>query len=90
VSFFSIISSSALYAEHLGGDATFSGVVIGIPTVASGLALIPMVKSDKGGYGRALHIACAGAILGHVLYGLAYHFQFLYLILIGRIVNGLA
>jgi hypothetical protein len=62
--------------------------VIGIPTVFSGLALLPLLKLDRGGYKIPLHFACGSALLGHVLYGLAYKANFLYLILIGRIVSG--
>jgi MFS family permease len=49
-----------------------------------------MTKYDGGGYIRPLHFTCATAILGHVLYGLAYRANWLYLILLGRMVNGLA
>lgn len=35
-----------------------------------------------------MHFACGSALLGNVLYALAYHTNFLYLILIGRIVSG--
>lgn len=48
ISFFIIVSSSNEYAEYLGGSSTFSGLVIGIPTVFGGLALVPMTKFDKG------------------------------------------
>jgi hypothetical protein len=48
MSFFIIVSSSNEYAKHLGGDSTFSGIVIGIPTVVSGLTLLPMMHYDKG------------------------------------------
>ncbi len=48
ISFFIIVSSSNEYAKYLGGDSTFSGIVIGIPTVFSGLALLPMMKFDHG------------------------------------------
>ncbi|KZT01892.1 MFS general substrate transporter [Laetiporus sulphureus 93-53] len=88
VSFFIVVSSSNEYAKHLGGTSTFSGLVIGIPTVFSGLALVPLAKLDGGGYKRPLHFACASALLGNVLYSLAYYANFLYLILIGRIVSG--
>ncbi|KAI0076672.1 MFS general substrate transporter [Panus rudis PR-1116 ss-1] len=88
ISFFIIVSSSNLYAEHLGGSATFSGLVIGIPTVFSGLSLLPLMKYDQGGYRRPLHFACGSALLGHILYALAYRANFLYLILLGRIVSG--
>ncbi|OCH89966.1 MFS general substrate transporter [Obba rivulosa] len=90
VSFFIVVSSSNQYAEHLGGTSTFSGLVIGIPTVFSGLALLPLMKLDQGGYKRPLHFACASALLGNILYSLAYCTNFLYLILIGRIVSGFA
>ncbi|KAF8075218.1 major facilitator superfamily domain-containing protein [Lyophyllum atratum] len=88
ISFFIIVSSSNEYALHLGGTSTFSGIVIGIPTVFSGLALLPLAKYDRGGYKIPLHISCAASLLGHILYALAYRFSFLYLILIGRIVSG--
>ncbi|TFY50364.1 hypothetical protein EVG20_g11562 [Dentipellis fragilis] len=90
VSFFIIVSSSSKYAEYLGGSATFSGLVIGIPVVFAGVALIPLMRLDKGAYSMPLHFACANAILGHIFYGLAYRAHFLYLIFIGRIVVGFA
>ncbi|TFY78368.1 hypothetical protein EWM64_g5644 [Hericium alpestre] len=90
ISFFIIVSSSSKYAEYLGGTAAFSGLVIGIPVVFAGIALVPLMKLDQGAYSRPLHFACATAILGHIFYGLAYRAHFLYLILIGRIVIGFA
>ncbi|KAJ4478185.1 major facilitator superfamily domain-containing protein [Lentinula aciculospora] len=89
ISFFIIVSSSNEYALHLGGTSTFSGVVIGIPTVFSGLTLIPLMKYDKGGYGLALNVSCAASISGMVLYGIAYKANWLYLILLGRITSGI-
>lgn len=53
--FFIIVSSGSKYAEHLGGSSTFSGLVIGIPTVMSGIALVPLVKLD-GGRGHTLFL----------------------------------
>ncbi|KAA1473092.1 MFS general substrate transporter [Dentipellis sp. KUC8613] len=90
VTFLIIVPSDNEYAAYLGGSATFSGLVIGIPAVFAGLALIPLNKIDRGAYKLPLHFSCATAILGNVLYGLAYRAHFLYLILIGRIVLGLA
>ena len=93
----------------MGGSSKFSGLVIGIPVVLSGIALIPLVRSDGGKLGHAhnyffqlksklaqgkykfaLHLTCATALLGSVLYALAYQAHFLYLILIGRIVMGVS
>jgi len=88
--FFIIVSSGSKYAEYLGGSSTFSGLVIGIPTVMSGMVLVPLVRSDGGKYKFALHLCCATALLGSVLYALAYQAHFLYLILIGRIVMGVS
>jgi uncharacterized membrane protein YkvI len=48
VSFFIVVSSSNKYAEYLGGNATFSGIIIGIPTAFAGLSLIPLTKYDRG------------------------------------------
>ncbi|KAI0764154.1 MFS general substrate transporter [Trametes elegans] len=90
LTFFIIVSSSNEYAQYLGGTSTFSGLVIGIPTVFSGLALLPLMRLDQGGYKRPLHFACGSACLGNILYGLAYRANWLYLILIGRIVTGFA
>ncbi|KAJ6582250.1 MFS general substrate transporter [Mycena capillaripes] len=89
-SFFVTVSSAAMYAEYLGGSALFSGLTIGIPTIFSGLALIPMTKYDQGRYSRALKIAYLALILGNILHAVAYKAKFLYLILIGRIVSGVA
>ncbi|TDL23365.1 MFS general substrate transporter [Rickenella mellea] len=88
ITLFIIVSSSSAYAKHLGGSSTFSGLVIGVPLSISGVALIPLMKYDQGKYGRPLHVCCGFMVLGHVLYGLAYHANFLYLILLGRMVQG--
>ncbi|KAI6112464.1 major facilitator superfamily domain-containing protein [Pisolithus croceorrhizus] len=90
ISFFIIVPSSNEYAEYLGGSSTFSGLVIGIPTVFGGLALVPMTKFDKGRYAMPLHVGCLAAILGHIAYAGAYRLHFLYLILIGRCLNGIS
>ena len=47
-SFFVIISSASVYAERLGGSAAFSGLIMGIPTAFSGIALIFITRSDGG------------------------------------------
>ncbi|KAG0698452.1 major facilitator superfamily domain-containing protein [Suillus ampliporus] len=90
VSFFIVVSSSNKYAEYLGGNATFSGVVIGIPTAFAGLSLIPLTQYDKGMYKMPLHVSCCFSILGHIAYALAFPANFLYLILIGRCLTGIA
>ncbi|KAF8149959.1 major facilitator superfamily domain-containing protein [Crassisporium funariophilum] len=87
-SFFIVVSSASAYAEFLGGSATFSGLTIGIPTVFSGIALIFITRVDGGQYTQPLNLAYFSMILGSVLYALAYRANFLYLILIGRIVSG--
>ncbi|KAF9075722.1 major facilitator superfamily domain-containing protein [Rhodocollybia butyracea] len=89
ISFFIIVSSANEYALHLGGTSTFTGLVLGIPTVFSGLTLIPLMKVDKGGYGRPLNVCCAASICGLILYASAYKANWLYLILLGRITSGI-
>ncbi|TFK68915.1 MFS general substrate transporter [Pluteus cervinus] len=88
VTFFIIVSSASAYADHLRGSATFSGLTIGIPTVFAGLALIPMVRNDQGCYSKALKASYVSMIIGNILYALAYRANWLYLILIGRIIAG--
>ncbi|KAH7915683.1 major facilitator superfamily domain-containing protein [Hygrophoropsis aurantiaca] len=92
LSFFIIVSSSNKYAEYLGGDATFSGIVIGIPTVFSMLTLIPLTRFTQllGKYTRPLHLSCGAGIIGNVLYAIAYRTNCLYLILVGRCVLGIS
>ncbi|KAJ6605317.1 major facilitator superfamily domain-containing protein [Mycena vulgaris] len=87
--FFVTVSSASAYAEYLGGSALFSGLTIGIPTVFSGLMLIPLTKYDEGRYTRPLNIAYVSLIIGNILHAVAYRAKFLYLILLGRIVSGL-
>ncbi|KAJ7648656.1 major facilitator superfamily domain-containing protein [Mycena polygramma] len=89
-SFFVTVSSAAMYAEYLGGSALFSGLTIGIPTVFSGLALIPLTRYDEGRYSRPLKLAYFALIIGNILHAVAYQANFLYLILLGRIVSGVA
>lgn len=48
VSMFIVVSSASKYAEHLGGTATFAGLVIGIPVVFAGIALLPLMTVDRG------------------------------------------
>ncbi|KAF7303575.1 hypothetical protein MIND_00586800 [Mycena indigotica] len=88
--FFVTVSSAASYAEYLGGTAVFSGLTIGIPTVFSGMALIPMTRFDEGRYTRPLLLAFIALFLGNIFHAVAYPTHFLYFILIGRIVSGVA
>ncbi|KAJ7486658.1 membrane transporter [Mycena latifolia] len=83
------VSSASAYAAYLGGSTVFAGLTIGIPNVFSGLVLIPVTKIDQGRYTRPLRIACASLILGNILHAVAYRANFLYLILIGRLVSGI-
>ncbi|KAF8621395.1 hypothetical protein AX15_007848 [Amanita polypyramis BW_CC] len=88
LSFFIIIPSSNDYAQYLGGNSVLSGLTIGIPTAVSALVLFPLTQYDGGTYGLPLHLSCAACILGHIIYSLAFRARYLYLLLIGRIVNG--
>src|SRR5882757_4666483 len=45
---------------------------------------------NSGMYKMPLHVSCCFAILGNISYALAYRVNFLYLILIGRCLNGVA
>lgn len=88
--FFIIVSTASIYAEFLGGTATFSGLVIGIPTVFAGLSLLVTTRFDKGRYNACFQLAYGCTILGNIIYALAYRAHFLYMILIGRMVTGIS
>ncbi|KAJ7161064.1 hypothetical protein C8R46DRAFT_1164650 [Mycena filopes] len=53
-----------LFVKRSGGSAVFAGLTIGIPTVFSGLALIPLARYDQA---------------GSILHAVAYKARFLYL-----------
>ncbi|KAI1788595.1 MFS general substrate transporter [Ganoderma leucocontextum] len=86
--FFIVVSSSNEYAAYLGGTSTFSGLTIGIPTGVGFLTLLPLTMIDKTLYTRPLHLMCGSMLVGNILYGLAYYANWLYLILLGRMVCG--
>ncbi|KAF8991312.1 major facilitator superfamily domain-containing protein [Cyathus striatus] len=90
LSFFIVVPSASLYVEYLGGTSTFSGLIIGIPTVFSGIALLVVKRFDGGQYRRPFVIAYIAALIGNVIYALAYTFNFLYLLLIGRMIVGIS
>ena len=46
--FYTTVSSDNEYTEHLGGNATFSGLVVGVLAVTSGIVLVPLVTRDGG------------------------------------------
>ncbi|KAF8170363.1 major facilitator superfamily domain-containing protein [Pholiota molesta] len=88
VSFFIVVSSASVYTQHLGGTAIFAGLTIGIPTIFSGIGLIFITRLDGKQYAKPLNIAYSAAILGNIIYALAYRVNWLYMILLGRIVSG--
>ncbi|EEB09610.1 membrane transporter [Schizosaccharomyces japonicus yFS275] len=97
VSFTIVIPVSAEYTRELGGSNSFSGLVVGIPTLISLIMLYPMLvfanpKFTNGYtlYKRPMICSCITNLIGHVCYALAYQANFLYLILIGRMFNGIA
>jgi hypothetical protein len=61
------VSSGSKYAEYLGGSATFSGLILGIPAVVSGMALVPLVRRDGGAevdVGMTRYLGLQVALLG--------------------------
>ncbi|KAI9003126.1 major facilitator superfamily domain-containing protein [Gaertneriomyces semiglobifer] len=90
VSFYIIIPTVTDYSLSLNGGAIFSGLVIGVVTLTSFVSLIPLTRTPllRDTYTPALSLACVTLILGHTLYALADIAQSRYLILFGRIVNG--
>lgn len=56
--------------------------------IVTTMVSVPVSLLCLGRYRRPLNFACASSILGHALYGLAYKADWLYLILLGRMVSG--
>ncbi|CAA20912.1 Membrane transporter [Schizosaccharomyces pombe] len=90
------LPTSASYTQSLGGTNAFSGLVIGIPTLISLIFLYPMLcfanpKSANGYtlYFRPMVVSSFAHIFGHLLYCMAYRANWIYLILIGRMLNGI-
>ncbi|EPY51589.1 membrane transporter [Schizosaccharomyces cryophilus OY26] len=96
MSFGVALPTSPSYTEKLGGTDAFSGLVVGIPTLISLLMLYPMLKlatpkSAKGYtlYYRPMLVSVFAHSIGHLLYCMADQANWLYLILIGRMMNGI-
>ena len=60
-----------------------------LPLVEQHFNVCPFFLTS-GTYKIPLHFSCCFAILGHITYALAYRANFLYLILIGRCLNGIS
>ncbi|KAI9095131.1 major facilitator superfamily domain-containing protein [Phlyctochytrium arcticum] len=91
VSFYIIIPTVTVYSESLGAGALFSGLAIGAVTLTSAVSLIPLTRIPalRDFYIPTLNLACISLIIGHLLYAVADRAGFLWLIFIGRAVNGL-
>ncbi|KAJ7752904.1 MFS general substrate transporter [Mycena metata] len=79
----------------IGIPNVFSGLLL-VPVMKIDQGRFPSAQRsstcfdpDPGRYTRPLRIACAFLILGNILHAVAYRANFLYLILIGRLVSGI-
>ncbi|KAL7748149.1 hypothetical protein RI367_006505 [Sorochytrium milnesiophthora] len=90
VSFYIIIPTAADYATILGATQLFGGLVIGVVTFSSAMSLIPLsrVPMFRDRYIPCLNLAAGALCAGNILYAIAMQTNFLYLILIGRFING--
>ncbi|MCO5567177.1 hypothetical protein L7F22_020865 [Adiantum nelumboides] len=90
VSFYVIIPTATEYTKSLGGGTLFSGLVIGGVTFTSTLMLIPLSKLHifRHRYMPALNMAASCLCIGNVFYAIADQTNFLYLVLIGRLISG--
>ncbi|EPX73850.1 membrane transporter [Schizosaccharomyces octosporus yFS286] len=97
ISFSIVIPTSDTYVKVLGGSEVLSGLIIGLPMITALVTLYPMLllsnpKSANGFtfYKRPYLCSCVTAILGHILYSLAFKAKSIALILVSRIILGIA
>ncbi|EFJ26237.1 hypothetical protein SELMODRAFT_32907, partial [Selaginella moellendorffii] len=91
LSFFIIVPTATSYTKHLGGESLFSGLTVGVVTLVSFILVIPLSKLPKfkRKYSPTLDLSSACLILGHIIYALADRTGVLYLVLVGRMINGI-
>ncbi|WBW75134.1 transmembrane transporter [Schizosaccharomyces osmophilus] len=97
ISFSIVIPTSDTYVKALGGSEVLSGLIIGLPMITALVTLYPMLllsnpKSANGFtfYKRPYLCSCVTAILGHILYSLAFKAKSIALLLVSRIILGVA
>ncbi|EPY51502.1 major facilitator superfamily transporter [Schizosaccharomyces cryophilus OY26] len=97
ISFSIVIPTSNSYVKVLGGSEVLSGLIIGLPMITALFSLYPMLlvsnpKSANGFtfYKRPYVCSCVTALVGHILYSLAFKAKSIALILVSRIILGVA
>lgn len=85
---FIILPSASDYAQFLGGNAVFAGLIIGITSLFAGIAIPGLMAVDKGrscsnSSGRLLTMFCTGTYMGPVIFSCV-------LATIGNVLYGLA
>eukprot|EP00736_Rhodelphis_marinus_P000581 Rmarinus@m.3712 len=89
MNYYIVIPSTKTYASALGADDTTSGVIIGAtPIAAMGVTVLYSWLTNRSFFPS---LFCSGAVLaaGNILYGLAWEFRSLTLVVVGRLLCGM-
>jgi hypothetical protein len=86
--YYIVAPSSASYAEKLGGDASLSGIIIGMTPVAALVSTVLYSWWTSYSYKSALVFASTCSLLGNVMYAIGLPCNSLAYVLVGRLLNG--
>ena len=86
--YYIVAPSSGHYAQRLGGNEAFAGLIIGMTPIAALASTVLYSWWTSYSYKAALIFASCCSILGNVLYALGLPCNSIYLLMIGRLLNG--
>lgn len=86
--YYIVAPSSGHYAQRLGGNEAFAGLIIGMTPIAALASTVLYSWWTSYSYKAALIFASCCSILGNVLYALGLPCNSILLLMIGRLLNG--
>lgn len=89
MNYYIVSPTSGKYAQDLGSSAALSGLIIGLTPAAALVSAVGYSYWANFGYREPLLFASGCCWLGNALYVLAWPFDSMTLVLVGRLVNGL-
>nr|CCA16837.1 Major Facilitator Superfamily (MFS) putative [Albugo laibachii Nc14] len=88
MNYYIVAPTSANYAAALGEEAAFSGIIVGMTPVASLASAILYSWWANRSYKSPLIFATICLVIGNFMYGVALHYNSLWLAILGRLLNG--
>lgn len=88
MNYYIVAPTSADYAAALGEEAAFSGIIVGMTPVASLASAVLYSWWANRSYKSPLIFATICLVIGNLMYGVALHYNSLWLAILGRLLNG--